>query len=72
MPVLIPGWPWNGVQRGCLGSGTPKLIPRGYREGRCGIENARFEPEKALEGGLEGVIGLRNGEIAPAATFMKG
>ena len=55
-----------------MGSGTLKLSPRGYLEGRCGIENARFEPEKALEGGLEGVIGLRNGEIAPAATFMKG
>ena len=36
MRVLSPEGAWNGVLKGCLGSGVPKLIPGGHREGRWG------------------------------------
>ena len=56
---------WRGAP--VYTSPAPYLQPeQAAPERDCGIENARFEPGRSLEGGLEGVIGLRNAEIEPA------
>ena len=56
---------WRGAP--VYTSPAPYLQPeQAAPERDCGIENARFEPEKALEGGSRGVLGLRNAEIEPA------
>ena len=58
---------WRGAP--VYTSPAPYLQPeQAAPERDCGIENARFEPEKALEVGLEGVLGLRNAEIDPARS----
>ena len=36
--------PWNGVRKGYLGSGTPKLILRGHLEVPAGLEMAILIP----------------------------
>ena len=56
---------WRGAP--VYASPAPYLQPeQSAPERDCGIGNACFEPEKALEVGLEGVLGLRNAEIDPA------
>ena len=58
---------WRGAP--VYTSPAPYLQPeQSAPERDCGIGNACFEPEKAFEGGLEGVIGLRNAEIDPARS----
>ena len=55
---MIPKGPWNGAQKGSLGSEVAKLIPRGHRERPAGSESRDLIPEGACEGGAEGQKGL--------------
>ena len=55
---------WRGAP--VYTSPAPYLQPeQSAPERDCGIGNACFEPGRSLEGGLEGVLGLRNAEIEP-------